>query len=154
MKRLSFRFTACGLGSLDLCFWRRIPIFSDRNQFKVRCKCIEPQIYGTREISRMFLKQAEQMKQYTRAFILIQCEPMREKDVMEEIMKMDEVIEVHMITGDYDVIAVVQVKRHFLEADYDNVFNSAIAKIEGAKYVVDTNTIIGMASKTKIFDST
>ena len=102
----------------------------------------------------MFLKQAEQMKQYTRAFILIQCEPMREKDVMEEIMKMEEVIEMHMITGDYDVIAVVQVKRHFLEADYDNVFNSAIAKIEGAKYVVDTNTIIGMASKTKIFDST
>ena len=102
----------------------------------------------------MFLKQAEQMKQYTRAFILIQCEPMKEKEVMEELMKMEEVIEVHMITGEYDVIAVVQVKRHFLEADYDNVFNSAIAKIEGAKFVVDTNTIIGMASKTKIFDST
>jgi DNA-binding Lrp family transcriptional regulator len=79
---------------------------------------------------------------------------MREKDVIEELMKMEEVIEMHMITGEYDVIAVVQVKRHFLEADYDNVFNSAIAKIEGAKYVVDTNTIIGMASKTKIFDST
>jgi len=94
------------------------------------------------------------MKQYTRAFVLIQCEPMREKDVMEQILAMDEVIEAHMITGEYDVIAVVQVKRHFLEADYDNVFNSAIAKIEGAKYVVDTNSIIGMASKTKIFDST
>ena len=102
----------------------------------------------------MFLKQAEPMKQFTRAFILLQCEPMREKDVMEELMKMDEVVETHMITGEYDVIAVVQVKRHFLEADYDNVFNSAIAKIEGTKYVVDTNTIIGMASKTKIFDST
>ncbi len=102
----------------------------------------------------MFLKDAEPMKQYTRAFILIQVEPMREKDVMEELLKMEEVIEVHMITGEYDVIAVVQVKRHFLEADYDNVFNSAIAKIEGAKYVVDNNTIIGMASKTKIFDST
>jgi DNA-binding Lrp family transcriptional regulator len=102
----------------------------------------------------MFLKQPEPMKQYTRAFILIQCEPMREKDVMEELLKMDEVIEAHMITGEYDVIAVVQVKRHFLEADYDNVFNSAIAKIEGTKFVVDTNTVIGMASKTKIFDST
>jgi len=102
----------------------------------------------------MFLKVPEAMKQYTRAFILIQCEPMREKDVMEELLKMDEVIEAHMITGEYDVIAVVQVKRHFLEADYDNVFNSAIAKIEGTKFVVDTNTVIGMASKTKIFDST
>jgi DNA-binding Lrp family transcriptional regulator len=102
----------------------------------------------------MFLKVPEAMKQYTRAFILIQCEPMREKDVMEELLKLDEVIEAHMITGEYDVIAVVQVKRHFLEADYDNVFNSAIAKIEGTKFVVDTNTVIGMASKTKIFDST
>src|SRR5579864_9655846 len=102
----------------------------------------------------MFLKQAEAMKQYTRAFILIQCEPMREKDVMEELLKMDEVIEAHMITGEYDVIAIVQVKRLFLEADYDNVFNSAVAKIEGVKYVVDTNTVIGMASKTKISEST
>lgn len=102
----------------------------------------------------MFLKNAEPMKQYTRAFILIQTEPMREKDVMEELLNMEEVVEVHMITGEYDVLAVVQVKRHFLEADYDNVFNSAIAKIEGTKFVVDTNTIIGMASKTKIFDST
>ena len=102
----------------------------------------------------MFLKEAEPMKQYTRAFIMIQCEPMREKDVIEECLKMEEVVEAHMITGEYDVIAVVQVKRHFLEADYDNVFNSAIAKIEGTKYVVVTNTVIGMASKTKIFDST
>ena len=102
----------------------------------------------------MFLKVAEPMKQYTRAFILIQTEPMREKDVMEDLLHMEEVVEVHMITGEYDVLAVVQVKRHFLEADYDNVFNSAIAKIEGTKFVVDTNTVIGMASKTKIFDST
>ena len=59
-----------------------------------------------------------------------------------------------MITGEYDVLVVVQVKRLFLEADYDNVFNSAIAKIEGVKFVTDTNTIIGMASKTKISEST
>ena len=94
------------------------------------------------------------MKQFTRAFVLIQVEPMRERDVIEELLKMDEVLEAHMITGEYDVIAVVQVKRLFLQADYDNVFNSAVAKIEGVKYVVDTNTVIGMASKTKISEST
>ena len=102
----------------------------------------------------MLMKEPEAMKQYTRAFILIQVEPMKERDVIEELLKMEEVIEAHMITGQYDVIAVVQVRRLFLQADYDNVFNSAIAKIEGTKYVVDTNTIIGMASKTKISDST
>jgi DNA-binding Lrp family transcriptional regulator len=101
----------------------------------------------------MLLKQAKPMKQYTRAFMMIQTEPMREKDVMEALLKMDEVIEVHMITGEYDVLALVQVKRLFLEADYDNVFQSAIAKVEGIKYVVDTNTIIGMASKTRFEDS-
>ena len=79
---------------------------------------------------------------------------MKEKEVIEELVKMEEIIEAHMITGEYDVLAVVQVKRLFLEADYDNVFNSAIAKIESAKYVVDTNTIVGMASKTKINEST
>ena len=94
------------------------------------------------------------MKQFTRAFILIQVEPMKEREVIEALLKMDEVIEAHMITGQYDIIAVVQVKRLFLQADYDNVFNSAIAKIEGVKNVEDTNTIIGMASKTKISECT
>jgi DNA-binding Lrp family transcriptional regulator len=78
---------------------------------------------------------------------------MKEKEVIEELVKMDEVIEAHMITGEYDVLAVVQVKRLFLEADYDNVFNSAIAKIESAKFVVDTNTIVSIASKSKISES-
>ncbi|MHB8568389.1 MAG: Lrp/AsnC family transcriptional regulator [Nitrososphaerales archaeon] len=100
------------------------------------------------------MKEAKPMKQYTRAFILVQTEPMKEKAVMEELIKLDEILEVHMITGEYDVLAVVQVKRMFLEADYDNVFNSAIAKVEGIKYVTDTNSIIGIASKTKIVDST
>ena len=94
------------------------------------------------------------MKEYTRAFILVQVEPMRERDVMEELLKMDEVVEAHMITGEYDVLAVVQVKRVFLQADYDNLFHSAIAKVEGVKYVLDTNTIVGMASKTKFPEST
>ena len=102
----------------------------------------------------MLTKEAEPMKQFTRAFILIQVEPMKEREVIEALLKMDEVIEAHMITGQYDIIAVVQVKRLFLQADYDNVFNSAIAKIEGVKNVEDTNTIIGMASKTKISECT
>ncbi|MCL5069056.1 MAG: Lrp/AsnC ligand binding domain-containing protein [Thaumarchaeota archaeon] len=100
------------------------------------------------------MKEAKPMKQYTRAFILIQCEPMKEKEVMENLLKMDEVLEVHMITGEYDVLAVVQVKRVFLEADYNNVFMSAIAKVEGVAHVVDTNTVIGIASKTRIAEST
>ena len=102
----------------------------------------------------MLMQDAKPMKQYTRAFVLVQCEPMKEKAVIEDLLKMDEVVEAHMITGEYDILAVVQVKRIFLEADYDNVFNSAIAKIEDVKYVEDTNTIIGMASKTKFSDST
>src|SRR5579875_3769320 len=106
-----------------------------------------------KELWKMFLKEARPMKQYTRAFVLIQVESMKERQVMEDLLKMEEVIEAHMITGEYDVIAVVQVKRMFLEADYDNVFNSAIAKIEEIKGVVDTNTVIGMASKTKISES-
>jgi DNA-binding Lrp family transcriptional regulator len=78
---------------------------------------------------------------------------MKERDVLEELVKMDDVMEAHMITGEYDVIAVVQVRRQFLQADYENVFNSAIARVEGVKHVIDTNTIVGVASKTKISES-
>jgi DNA-binding Lrp family transcriptional regulator len=102
----------------------------------------------------MFLEVAKPMKEYTRAFIFCQVEPMREREVVEELVKIEEVVEAHMITGEYDVIAVVQVKRQFLQADYETVFNSAIARVEGAKYVLDTNTIVGIASKSKISDST
>jgi len=105
-------------------------------------------------LKNMFLSEARPMRQYTRAFVLVQTEPMKEKEDIEQLVKMDEVIEAHMITGEYDVLAVVQVKRLFLEADYDNVFNSAIAKIESAKFVVDTNSIVGMASMSKINEST
>jgi DNA-binding Lrp family transcriptional regulator len=101
----------------------------------------------------MLEQEAKPMKEYTRAFIMIQVEQMRERDVIEELLKMPEVVEAHMITGEYDVLAVVQVRRVFLQADYDNVFKSAIAKVEGAKYVLDTNTIVGMASKTKFPES-
>ncbi len=78
---------------------------------------------------------------------------MKERDVLEELVKMEDVLEAHMITGEYDVIAVVQVRRQFLQADYETVFNSAIARVEGVKYVIDTNTIVGIASKTKISES-
>jgi DNA-binding Lrp family transcriptional regulator len=101
----------------------------------------------------MFLSEAKPMKEFTRAFIFCQVEPMREREVVEELVKMEEVVEAHMITGEYDVIAVVQVRRQFLQADYETVFNSAIARVEGAKYVIDTNTIVGVASKTKISES-
>jgi DNA-binding Lrp family transcriptional regulator len=117
-----------------------------------RSKAID--LLGAGVIGNMFLQEARPMRQFTRAFVLIQTEPMKEREVIEELTKMDEVVEAHMITGEYDILAVVQVKRMFLEADYDNVFNSAIAKIESAKYVLDTNSIIGMASKTKISEST
>ena len=53
----------------------------------------------------MFLSEARPMRQYTRAFVLVQTEPMKEKEVIEELVKMDEVIEAHMITGEYDVLS-------------------------------------------------
>lgn len=82
--------------------------------------------------------------------MLAHTEPMKEKEVMEELVKIEEVLEAHMITAQHDVLAVLHVKRQFLESEYQTIFYHAISKIEGVKHVMDTNTIIGMASQTKL----
>ena len=91
----------------------------------------------------MIMNEAKPMKSCMRVFMLVHTEPMKEKEVMEELLKIEEVLEAHMITGQYDVLAVLQVKRHFLESEYQTIFDHAISKIEGVRHVMDTNTIIG-----------
>jgi DNA-binding Lrp family transcriptional regulator len=99
------------------------------------------------------LKNPQPMKEFSRAFLLIQTAPKKEREVMERLLKFEEVVEAHMITGTYDVLAVVQVKRMFLEPGDENIINFVIEKVEGTEDVIDTNTIIATASKTKFADS-
>ena len=56
---------------------------------------------------------AHEMKRGTRAFVYIDIKPGKEKEILEKLLKHDEVIEAHIITGQemYDVLILLRIER-------------------------------------------
>ena len=95
---------------------------------------------------------AHEMKGRHRAFVFVDVVPGKEQKVMERLLKYDEVIEVHIITGEHDVFAVLEFELYGREV-YASVqetiskfVTERVCKIRGIK---DTNTIIPTFSLTK-----
>ncbi len=92
------------------------------------------------------------MKGKRRAFILIDIAPGSEENFIEKLMRYDEVIETHLIVGEYDVLAVLEFEvygRGLLWSLQEIVSNFVLDKIRKLKGVQDTNTIIPTRSVTK-----
>jgi DNA-binding Lrp family transcriptional regulator len=91
----------------------------------------------------------EEMKRKVRAFVLIETEPGKEKEVMEKLLKYEEVKEVHIYSGEMDLIAVLETEREMLVPSSKKVADLVIDKIQSIKAIQDTETIIPTYSKTK-----
>ena len=92
------------------------------------------------------------MKGKRRAFILIAITPGSEEDFIKRLMRYDEVVETHLIVGEYDVLAVLEFEvygRGLLWSVQEIVSNFVLEKIRKLKGVRDTNTIIPTRSVTK-----
>ncbi len=92
------------------------------------------------------------MKGKRRAFILIAIAPGSEENFIEKLMRYDEVIETHLVVGEYDVLAVLEFDvygRGLLWAIQEIVSNFVLDKIRKLKGVRETNTIIPTRSLTK-----
>ena len=92
------------------------------------------------------------MKGKRRAFIFIDLAPGSEEDFIEKLMRYAEVIETHLIVGEYDVLAVLEFEvygRGLLWSLQEIVSNFVLDKIRRMKGVQDTNTIIPTRSVTK-----
>ncbi|MDH5451120.1 MAG: Lrp/AsnC ligand binding domain-containing protein [Candidatus Bathyarchaeota archaeon] len=92
---------------------------------------------------------AEEMKRKARAFVLIETKPGKEKEVMEKLLKYEEVKEVHIYSGEMDLIAVLETEREMLVPSSKKVADLVIDKIQSIKEIQDTETIIPTYSKTK-----
>jgi len=93
------------------------------------------------------------MKDKVRAFIYIDVKSGREKEFVERLMEHDEVKEAHIITGQYDVFAVLEFGLMgkglpFYGSVYDMISN-VIQRIRKIGDVADTSTIIPVYSVTK-----
>jgi DNA-binding Lrp family transcriptional regulator len=73
-------------------------------------------------------------------FALLSISPLHEKTVYEQLTNIPEVVEVHPLFGEYDILVKIQAK------DIDTIGNIVINKIRSTKGVVDTKTLIGTKS--------
>ena len=96
----------------------------------------------------------EEMKKRARAFVLIETDPGKEKEVMEKLLQFDEVKEVHIYSGEMDLIAVLETEREIIVPSSQRVADFVMDKIQKIAEIQDTETLIPIYSKTKWTDRT
>ena len=95
---------------------------------------------------------AHEVRGKFKAFVLIDVNPGKDKKVLEELMKYDEVKEAHLIAGQYDVLAVLEFEIYgsaIFESAQEKISKFVIEKIRKIRDVRDTSTIQPAYSVTK-----
>ena len=70
-------------------------------------------------------------------FVLITTAPAHENEVYNKLSTTPEIIELHTLFGEYDIIAKIQAD------DFDKLGNIVVKKIRYIKGVIDTKTLTG-----------
>ena len=73
-------------------------------------------------------------------FALLSISPLYEKLVYEELSKISEIIEIHPLFGEYDILLKIECN------DIDSIGDIVIKKIRSKKGIMDTKTLIGTKS--------
>ena len=73
-------------------------------------------------------------------FALLSISPLYEKAVYEELSKIPEIIEIHPLFGEYDILLKIECN------DIDSIGDIVIKKIRSKKGIMDTKTLIGTKS--------
>ncbi len=71
-------------------------------------------------------------------FVLMHVSPLYEYEVFNILSKLPEVIEVHPLFGEYDLIAKIEAK------DYESIGDIILQKIKIIKGITDTTTLTGI----------
>ena len=73
-------------------------------------------------------------------FALVSISPLHEKTVYQELNRISEIVEIHPLFGEYDILVKIE------SPDIDSIGRVVINKIRATKGVVDTKTLIGTKS--------
>ena len=68
-------------------------------------------------------------------FVLIGVEPKQEREVYDRLLKIEEIVELYPLFGEYDLIAKVEAK------DYNTIGEIVVAKIRSVAGVRTTKTL-------------
>ena len=89
------------------------------------------------------------MPAYQKAFVLLSVAPGHEEEVVDALRRIPEVIEVHIVPGDWDVLAVIRSQKEVVIPSDEKVYKLVLDKISKIKHVQDTNTMVSQFSRTK-----
>ena len=89
------------------------------------------------------------MAKFQKAFVLLKVAPGHEKKVVDDLLKIKEVQEAHIVAGEWDVLAVVNSQREIVVPSDEKVYRLVVDKISKIKHIQDTNTMVSQFSKTK-----
>jgi len=73
-------------------------------------------------------------------FALLSISPLHEKKVYEDLKNIPEIVEVHPIFGEYDILLKIEC------LDIDSIGAVVIKKIRSIQGIMDTKTLIGTKS--------
>ena len=71
-------------------------------------------------------------------FILISTAPAKEQEVYRDLMNVSEIVELHPLFGEYDLIAKIETK------DFNELGKVVIEKVRIIPGVIDTKTLTGV----------
>jgi DNA-binding Lrp family transcriptional regulator len=72
-------------------------------------------------------------------FVLISVEPSMERDVYQRLLKIEEVVELYPLFGEYDLIAKVEAET------YDKIGEIVVSKVRAIEGIKATKTLAKMA---------
>jgi DNA-binding Lrp family transcriptional regulator/uncharacterized ParB-like nuclease family protein len=82
-------------------------------------------------------------------FVLMRVEARKEKRIMEKLMQLDEVIEVHSVHGNVDIVLKIVLKRNLVYSDAETIGDFVHTTIRQIPGVISTQTLIPGFSHVK-----
>jgi DNA-binding Lrp family transcriptional regulator len=87
------------------------------------------------------------MVQHQKAFVLLKIDPGHEKKVLDDLLKIPEVDEAHIVPGVYDVLAIISSKKNLALPGDERIYWIVLEKINKIKHIRDSQTLIPQLSK-------
>ncbi len=86
---------------------------------------------------------------FQKAFVLLKVVPGHEREVISNLLKIPDVMEAHVVPGDWDVLAVISSQKEVLMPSDEKVYRLVMDKIQKIKHIQDTNTMVSQFSQSK-----
>lgn len=89
------------------------------------------------------------MRDTARAFLLVNVDTGKEDPVVDKLLKLEEIREAHIVPGDWDIIAVIEVEKALVKPSSERITELVKDKVRKISGITHTVTLIPAVSKIK-----